>query len=63
MKTFEVRCDDATYEALIEVAGQHLCGPSTFTVMVLRREMRLPWPYEESPLKDDPELLGADDPS
>jgi hypothetical protein len=62
MKIVPVPMDDATYEALVEVAGRDLRRPAAFILAVLRKEMRLPFPYEDSPVPENPGLLGAEDP-
>jgi hypothetical protein len=57
MKVIQVAFDDATYEALEEIAGRSLSYPSTFIVQLVRKELGLPYPYEESPLKENPGLI------
>jgi hypothetical protein len=55
--TIRVTFDDATYYALEEVAGRSLSSPATFLVGMVRKELRLPYPYEDSPLKEHPKIL------
>jgi hypothetical protein len=61
MKTVTVKFDEATYQALEETARRDMRDLSTLILMMLRKELGLPDPYEDSPLKENPGLIeGAD---